>query len=339
MSTIEPLYLVDMGSTRCRVWLTENGRCWARASADFGVRDVAKSLPVPVLRERLDRLMAEVGQIGLQAGIPTLPRYGIGAGMITSAQGLLEIPHVAAPAAIIDLARPMQAIRVGASCDVTLFLVPGVKTAARGSDVESALLSDMMRGEEALCIGLLAAGHARAPGAVLNLGSHWKWIFVDREGRIAGSRSSLTGEIIHAVQSQTLLASGLPQMRPTSLDPEWFALGRREYRRSGVTRALFCIRLLEQAEQGDESQRLAFLYGVFLQADLEAFQSNDAGRELREVSLVGPASLASAWQRMLSESDLRVTVVSEEQRDDAFLQGLTTIYEVARREGLLPSAP
>jgi 2-dehydro-3-deoxygalactonokinase len=319
------------------VWLVENGQHWAQSSADFGIRDVAGGLPVSDLRQQLDRLIAEVGQIGLQAGISSLPRFGIGAGMITSAQGLLEIPHVRAPAAVIDLARRMQACRIGESSDVTLFLVPGVKTAARGADVESALLSDMMRGEESLCIGLMAMEQVRAPGVVLNLGSHWKWIFLDSEGSVAGSRTGLTGEMIHAVQSRTLLASGLPQMRPVSLDPEWVALGRREYRRSGMTRAMFCVRLLEQAGKGDGSQRLAFLYGVFLDADLEAFRSSRGYQELQDVGIVGPPSLTSVWQRALSETGLRVIVVSEDERDRAFLKGLTTIFEVAKEEGLLPS--
>jgi 2-dehydro-3-deoxygalactonokinase len=338
MRTNEPLYLVDMGSTRCRVWLTEKGRDWARASADFGVRDVARGVPVSVLRQQLDRLIAEAGEIGLQAGISTLPRFGIGAGMISSAQGLMEIPHVPAPAAVADLAGHMQAYRSGEPSGLTLFLVPGVKTLSQDSDVDSVLLSDMMRGEESLCIGLLATEQIRGPGAVLNLGSHWKWIFLDSEGRIAGSRTSLTGEIIHAVQSQTLLASGLPQMRPTSLDPEWLALGSREYRRSGLSRALFCVRLLEQTEKGTDSQRLAFLYGVFLEADLEAFRNSHYSREMKDVSLIGPPSLTAAWQRGLSGSHLRISVVSEEQRDNAYLQGLTRIFDVAREQGLLPSS-
>jgi 2-dehydro-3-deoxygalactonokinase len=223
MSTTEPLYLVDMGSTRCRVWLTMNGQSYARVEGDFGVRDVARGLLVSALRQQLDHLIAEVGRLAQKAGLSTLPRCGIGAGMITSAQGLLEIPHINAPAAVIDLARSMRPLRIGSSSDVTLFLVPGVKTVADILNVDSVLLSDVMRGEEPLCIGLLAAGHAKPGGAILNLGSHWKWIFVDPEGRIAGSRTSLTGEMIHAVQAQTLLASGLPQMRPTSLDPEWLA--------------------------------------------------------------------------------------------------------------------
>jgi 2-dehydro-3-deoxygalactonokinase len=334
MRTDEPLYLVDMGSTRTRVWVTQNGQPRAQASADFGVRDVARGVPVAALGEQLDRLMAEAGKMALDAGVAGLPRFGIGAGMISSAQGLMGIPHVPAPAGVAELARHLEAFRTGKPLDVTLFLVPGVKTLAQGADVDSVVLSDMMRGEESLCIGLLATGGTRAPGAVLNLGSHWKWIFLDAEGRVARSWTSLTGEMIHAVQSQTLLASGLPQMRPASLDAEWLEMGAREYRRSGLSRSLFCVRLLEQADKGTGSERLAFLYGVFLEADLEAFRASSWSREMKDVSLIGPPSLTAAWERGLVASRIRIHVVSEEERDRAYLEGLATIFDAAREQGL-----
>jgi 2-keto-3-deoxy-galactonokinase len=101
---------------------------------------------------------------------------------------------------------------------------------------------------------------------------------------------------------------------------------------------LFCVRLLEQTEKGTDSQRLAFLYGVFLEADLEAFRNSHYSREMKDVSLIGPPSLTAAWQRGLSGSHLRISVVSEEQRDNAYLQGLTRIFDVAREQGLLPSS-
>jgi 2-keto-3-deoxy-galactonokinase len=127
-------------------------------------------------------------------------------------------------------------------------------------------------------------------------------------------------------------------MRPTSLDPEWLALGSREYRRSGLSRALFCVRLLEETEKCTDSQRLAFLYGVFVEADLETFRSSHYSRKMKDVSLIGPPSLTAAWQKGLSGSHLRISVVSEEQRDNAYLQGLTRIFDVAREQGLLPSS-
>ncbi len=330
--TREPLYLVDMGTTRCRVWVRCGEQYLGRAEADVGVRDVARGMSVDELRQRLAALMAQAGQQALRAGAAALPRFGIAAGMITSATGLMEVPHVPAPAGAVALARGMRACSCG---DVTLFLIPGVRTATRGTGVDAVLQSDVMRGEEALCVGLLSLEPMRGSGAVLHLGSHWKWIFLDADGHIAGSRTSLTVEMIHAVQSQTLLASSVPQMRPERLDAEWLALGASEYRRSGLSRALFCVRLLELEKQGTGEQRLAFLYGAFLEAELELFKRGDAGK-MREMRVLGPAALAAAWRERLVEQGLLVSVVTEEQREEAFLHGLMTVFQAAQQLGIAP---
>ena len=54
-------------------------------------------------------------------------------------------------------------------------------------------------------MGLVANGLAPLPGVVLNLGSHWKAISLDENGRIVSSVTSLSGEMIHAVQTTTIL--------------------------------------------------------------------------------------------------------------------------------------
>jgi 2-dehydro-3-deoxygalactonokinase len=320
------LYLIDMGSTRSRVWLMREGQCLGRAESEFGVRDVARGEPSGHVQQQLIVLMTEAAK---RAGVGTLPGFGVAAGMITSAHGLMEVPRVPAPAGLTDLALNMQSCPCG---DVRLFLVPGVKTAPRSSSIDGVLASDVMRGEEALSIGLLAHDGMRGPGCILHLGSHWKWISIDAEGRIAGSRTSLTGEMIHAVQSQTLLASGLPQTRPESLDAEWLALGGAEHSRSGLSRALFCVRLLELERKGTAAQRLAFLYGAFLESEMQSRWAADPA-QMGEVRIVGPAPLAEAWRDRLLRANIRVSVVSEAQREEAYLHGLITIFEAAQRLG------
>src|SRR5205807_2260285 len=94
-----------------------------------------------------------------------------------------------------------------------IFLVPGVRT---GSLTGDATQADIMRGEETLCLGLLTMGKAVAGGVVLNLGSHWKAIRLDSDGRIAGSVTSLVGEMIYAAQTATILSNSVSPERPKS---------------------------------------------------------------------------------------------------------------------------
>ena len=104
----------------------------------------------------------------------------------------------------------------------------------------------MIRGEETAAIGLHLLGWLPAGGIVLSLGSHWKAIHVDRDGRIVSSVTSLGGELLDVVTSQTVLAGSLPRQWPTTFDDAWVDEGVHEAQRSGYARALFCVRLLEQ---------------------------------------------------------------------------------------------
>jgi 2-dehydro-3-deoxygalactonokinase len=233
----------------------------------------------------------------------------------------------------MDLARHMQRVSPNLLEVTELFLVPGVRTGMLSADLEATLRSDMMRGEETLVVGLLATRRMQANGLLLNLGSHWKWIWVDNQKRIARSRTTLTGELIHATQSHTLLASGLPQIKPSELNEEWLERGGQEARQHGLSRALFSLRLLEQAGHGTPEERLSFLYGSFLEMELLAF-SQDKLLDAESICLVGSHALTAVFKRKLERLSRNVQIISEEDRDDSYLEGLRRLFSLARQHGL-----
>jgi 2-dehydro-3-deoxygalactonokinase len=331
MTPTEPLYCVDMGTTNCRVYVIEGRRVWARVEAGFGVRDAGRD----PLRGKLLALMEEALEKAKAAGLASVPVFAVGAGMLTSAQGLLEIPHLLAPAGEEDLARHMQAVTPALAQGIQLLLAPGVRTGTLSSDLESVLASDVMRGEETLVAGLVASGWLEANSALLNLGSHWKWIWVDRQKRVARSRTAMTGELIHVTQTQTLLASGLPTQRPETLHREWVERGGLEAKQSGLSRALFCVRLLEQAGRCTPEERLSFLYGAFLETELMALQHAKSLHEVESVCITGPSALANAWKEKLAQVIGKVEVIEEADRDQAYLEGLRRLFFLARERGLV----
>ena len=332
MTPVEPLYCIDMGTTNCRVYVTEGRRVWSRVEAAFGVRDSQGQSP-NFLREKLEAVMAEAAQKAANSGLSSLPAFAVGAGMLTSQQGLLEIPHLVAPVGELDLARHMQTVSPPLSGGVNLMLAPGVRTGTVASDPESALRSDVMRGEETLVAGLVASGRVQASSAILNLGSHWKWIWVDSEKRVSRSRTALTGELIHVTQTQTLLASGLPKQKPEILHPAWLERGEQEARESGLSRALFCVRLLEQAGQGTAEERLSFLYGAFLETEMLAWERNGSLHGVESICITGPMPLANAWKQKLQAVTSKVEVIDEDDRDQAYLEGLRRLFFLARQQG------
>jgi 2-dehydro-3-deoxygalactonokinase len=335
MTPSEALYCIDMGTTNCRVFVTQGSRVWARVEAGFGVRDADRGKSPGHLRERLEALLAEASEKARASGLTTMPSYAVGAGMLTSKQGLLEIPHLAAPVGEEDLARHMQCFSARLSGEIALILAPGVRTGPLSPDFATTLSSDVMRGEETLVAGLLATGRIEANGALLNLGSHWKWIWVDDKMRIARSRTALTGELIHVTQSHTLLASALPRNKPATLHEDWLERGGHEARRSGLSRALFCVRLLEQAGQGTAEERLSFLYGAFLEMELLAFGQDESLLEVESICITGPSPLAGAWKIRLEQMDRKVQVIQEVDRDQSYLEGLGRLFSLARQQGLL----
>jgi 2-dehydro-3-deoxygalactonokinase len=327
------MFCVDMGTTRTRVWLVEDGRIWSSGAADFGIRDTTRGMTREVmetnLRNLMKRLIVEAGD----AGLTKRPVCIAAAGMITSPTGLRHLPHIQAPAGLRELGRSVEKAQFEIDEILPMYFVAGVATGDAQHGIEAILSSDLMRGEETLCVGLLAHHHIAAGSAVLNLGSHWKWIFIDEAGRIAKSRTSLTGEMIHVVQTQTLLASALPQDRPESLDAGWFDRGSAEAARSGLSRALFCVRLLEQSGATIPNQRLAFLYGAFLETEIRALLNTGLMAGLSSVCLIGAPSLAYAWARRLATEQIPHFVLSEQQRDLSYISGLQQIL------GLIVDSP
>ncbi len=186
---------------------------------------------------------------------------------------------------------------------------------------------DLMRGEETLCVGLLESGLLQPGSLLLNLGSHWKWIWIDEENRIARSRTTLTGEMIHAIQANTLIASALPQQPPKSLDATWVQLGFAEAASSGLGRALFCIRLLQQQKQGTDEQRLSFLYGAFLQNEFAHFKTS-LRMQTGGLVVAGASPLANIWKHYAEDEEVFTRVLLEADKEKAYLRGLRSIYKL-----------
>jgi 2-dehydro-3-deoxygalactonokinase len=307
---------VDLGTTNCRAWVVQNGQVLAKGHAAIGVRDTARERSPHRLHAELRALLESLTR---QANAN--PGFVLAAGMIGSSLGLAEVPHVTAPAGLAELAAATRRHHCPDVTPLPIYIVPGVRTGVLAGDLNDACAADIMRGEETLCLGLVELGIVRGPATILNLGSHWKSIAIDSQNCIAGSVTSLSGELIHAAQTHTILSSAVPPDRPTMLDELWLDAGRREQLRNGLPRAMFCVRLLELAEKGTPQQRLAFLIGAFIAADDRLLGQGPS------VAIVGTPALAGAWRHVLSESGVSTLVVSEVQAEQALLASLRKIAE------------
>ncbi len=323
MKTPDCFTAVDTGTTNTRVWLMNDGLPVAHANAMVGVRDTARDGNNQKLIETLRQLIETVCAEAPAAK----PECIAAAGMITSPLGLREVPHVAAPANAAMIAQ--QAWR-GVMSEVSalpMVLFGGVKSGDWQAGEWSS--SDVMRGEETLCLGLHRETYP-APFTVLNLGSHWKVIEVDEEGRIARSRTSLSGELILATQTTTILASALPKDKLLELDGEWFEQGSDEFRKSGLARALFCVRLLELQRRTTPEQRMSFLLGVYVASDLAALHESGFLKAGRRVLLTGSGAIVEAWEVALSNAGISREVILPGKVEAHYLRGIALLLALAQ---------
>jgi 2-dehydro-3-deoxygalactonokinase len=325
----EVLFCVDMGTTRTRVWVTEAEKRWARCEADFGVRNVALGQSKEWLVAQLDMLLRSTLHSALDNGLSREPVAIAAAGMITSEHGLYELKHLQAPVSISSLASNLTRTRFPGRLGIPLILVPGVRTASGDTSLATVLRTDLMRGEETLCAGLLQAGTLEPGSALLNLGSHWKWIVIDSLGQIQRSVTSLTGEMIHAVQTNTILSSGLPLGAPTALDPVWLQSGFDEASRSGLGRALFATRILELEAKSAPSELLSFVYGAFICDEVARLPSRIEDG-IKKIVLSGSTALTSAWSTYLNERGRDTVALDESTREIRYIEGLGSLIRMNR---------
>jgi len=316
---------VDMGTTNSRVWLIRGHEILARSSKAVGVGDTARDGSTTRIQSALKKLIKDVQTQIDNASSQDLPRYIAAAGMIGSSLGLAEVPHVSAPAGLREIADASRWFHFPEITDLPFLVVPGVCSGPTGISSDSLADVDVMRGEETLCIGLTELGLVRPPAVVLNLGSHWKAIELAKDGRIQSSVTSLSGELIHASQIQTVLASSVSKEWPAKISTRWMEEGMKEQRRSGLPRALFCVRLLELAGKGTAQDRFSFLVGAFVAADLDALVARGILVENIPVVISGNEAIAETWREALHERSLPAKVLTADETEKAFLAGLRSI--------------
>ena len=314
---------IDTGTTNTRVWLVRGEQILAHKSALIGVRDAAREGSTATLQAALRDLIRAV-QVSEKASCV------MAAGMITSGLGLMDVPHIAAPAGLDELAAATKSYSFPHVTELPVLLVPGIRSGAATCDYNSVSEMDVMRGEETLCAGLVELGLAPLPCTVLNLGSHWKAIQLDAAGRVQASITSLTGEMIFTTQTQTILASAVPHERPVNIAHEWAAAGMREQRQAGLARALFCVRLLEQKGDCTPDERLAYLVGAFLASDFDGLQKRGLLLPEQSVLITGGGALAELWAQALAEASISSRIVTAAESEAAMLTGLRAIL---RRTG------
>jgi 2-dehydro-3-deoxygalactonokinase len=234
---------------------------------------------------------------GLRARWPDAEAPFLLTGMIGSAQGWIEVPHIACPVGPEQIAA--NAVRSTiAGVDVTIG--PGLRCISRFGD------PDVLRGEEVAAIGL--ASDAALPDRALLVsvpGMHGKWIEL-ASGRIIGFHTSITVEIYRALAAQSILA---PLMAGTAKPGDAFRRGvERGGEGGGLGRLLFSARTGVSADTLSPEDATSYLWGILIGADIRENLGDDAG-ESRQCYVTGADDVAPLFVAALGHMGVAATLL------------------------------
>lgn len=313
---------MDSGTTNTRVWLIREGKVLAKAFVQAGVRDTARTGSLEVLK---DGIRTAIAQVLEQAGEKP-PAFALAAGMITSGLGLVELPHAPAPVGWRDLAQKVEQVQFPDLYDLTIYFVRGVRSGPHPYTFEEAPEADIIRGEETEIFGALTTLSLKGPLLYIHLGSHSKVIHVDAKDRIAGGITTLAGELMHAVQTQTILSSALSKGPPEKVEESLVLKGAGWAERFGLLRTFFLVRILEQGHQYRQEQLFSVFVGAVASGDLHAMKAHGFLKDRRQkIILSGQPTLQPVWKLLLEREGFSVHLLSAEEIEAAFLGGLQQI--------------
>lgn len=246
------------------------------------------------------------------------PEKILASGMITSENGLCEVPHVWAPAGKKELKAGSKTVRIPELSDLPFILLPGVKKNAPFPE------TDTMRGEETELFGIFEQMNIHGTAAVLLPGSHGKMILTDEQTRITDVTTFLTGELLAAAANHTILSSSV-DLAETDFNDYLFD-GCAYALRAGIPQTLFKVRVLEKFCGGTKKDAYSFLLGAVLSGEVAAVKE----KNVSHVLIGGQTALKNAEAALLKTfSDQTVTVVPDGIAHRAPAVGMLAIDRMA----------
>lgn len=295
---------IDGGTTNTRVTLwQEPGVCVDMVKAEVGVRVTSMEGSNAALKAAVKDCLEQI----LSRNAITYDQVeGIYAsGMITSKEGLVELPHLIAPAGMQDFVNGLAKVDLPEICPLPIHFVRGLKNRDGAELVLDQIEEmDVMRGEEVETLALLDL-FGNESGCIFALpGSHTKFVSVDAEGKMVGCISSLAGELLSAVTMNTILADAVGKsFAGADYSKEMLLAGYRVARDTGFGRACFSTRMLQMFITKEKQDCAAFLLGAVLEGDIQAVKNSKALSVNKDMKVViaGKEPLASALKNLFEE--------------------------------------
>lgn len=314
----------DSGTTNSRLFLLdENLNALGMTKKMVGARDSAISgsnrVWVSSLFEMYQSLLKEKNISDNEVSDIFL------SGMITSVYGIKEVPHIVLPADSRTLAEGVAAVDEDMFFKRDVHLICGVKTTGKEiSDIGN------MRGEETELVGLADELKQRNLDdvAVILPGSHTHIAYVSG-GSIVDCISNFTGELLFALQKDTILAPILEKM-PEVFDEEMVALALRNLDLYGFNRAIYIAHAMKMTNAMDMERIRSYAYAV-LNGGLRKVLENACRTKwtrCRTAVVLGGIRDGEFFNILFKGSEEIKSIIHMESADSSFaLDGFRNIYK------------
>ncbi|MFW6139703.1 MAG: 2-dehydro-3-deoxygalactonokinase, partial [Spirochaetota bacterium] len=271
--------------------------------------------------------------------------FAVSWGMITSEIGLMEIPHLWAPAGVKDLADSMKRVHDTSvfPVDIPIYFIRGIKNRF---DPDSATIQDVgvldfMRGEETQTAGLLAGYSIDLPVTVMVLSSHTKFISINRKEKILGSITTVSGQVYEAIIKNTFIGKSI---REDSEEPQEFFDGSiidssyRWVENSGFLRSLLMPRFLDTLLDTKWYQRKLFVESLIASEDMKSmnqFQPLGFPSDTNFI-LIGSGRRCAIYEYLLKNKvGINKDIVKITADDEVDMLGIRGAISIANLAGIM----
>jgi len=212
------------------------------------------------------------------------------AGMIGSRNGWLEVPYVACPAGLEEIAAGLREVTASSLPGRCILIAPGLSHRPQVGAPE------VMRGEETQLLGLVGELPGDGPHCVGLPGTHSKWATVSN-GRIVAFQTAMTGELYAVLTQHSLLGALMEQAAGVLIDDgSAFELGVQAGNAAGgLLNHLFSVRTRALFGELAPAQLPSYLSGLLIGHELQGLLVGSG-----PVHLIGSQALLRQYRRALS---------------------------------------
>lgn len=302
--------IIDCGTTNSRVYIVnEKAEILGKATKKVGVKDTAINGNNEVLKSELkNTFFTALDDANIKLSDI---KFIISSGMITSEIGLVEIPHIWAPANINDLAKNIKKVQDTSifPIDIPIYFIRGIKNKydPQETTIKDVGRMDFMRGEETQIAGLLSIYNLKFPCTVILLSSHTKFIPLDKDKNILGSITTVSGQVYEAIIKETFVGKSIRKDDDFDdedyLNEEIINIAYECVKNAGFLRSLLIPRFMDTLLKTKWYDRKLFVESIIASESMKAmnqFESLNFPIETNYI-LIGPKRRSMIYKHLLRE--------------------------------------